>query len=252
MCSVAFLVSACAKAAGPPLMIAAAADLSLAFVEVGDAFAKAGGIKAVFTFGSTGLLAKQLEQGAPFDVFAAANVSFADQVVRAGVCDGESRAMYARGRIVMFSLAGQSAMPPKSLAELTDARFRRIAIANPEHAPYGKAAQQALEHDGVWSEVKTKVVFGENVQQAMTFAESGNAEVAIVALSLASTAKDGAYTAIDQSSYAPIDQAMVVCKNGKSPADGRKFATFVNGPIGREIMRRYGLLLPDEMATHAP
>jgi molybdate transport system substrate-binding protein len=244
-CAIGALAASCRQPTPPPT-IAAAADLSAAFTEIGDAFAKAGGVKPVFTFGSTGLLAKQLEQGAPFDVFAAANVSFVDRVVQKGACDGATRSMYGRGRIVLFTRSGHDVTPPASIADLGDARFKRVAIANPEHAPYGKAAQQALEHAGVWDAVKPKLVFGENVQQAVTFATTGNVDVAIVALSLAKAAKDATYTEVDQALYSPIDQALVVCRNGKSVEAGRKFAEFVSGPSGREIMKRAGFLLPNE------
>src|SRR5688500_1635318 len=131
---------ACGKKESSPdtIKVAAAADLSYAFEEVGAEFTRKTGKKVVFSFGSTGLLAKQLSEGAPYDVFAAANVSFVDDVVKAGACDGATKAMYARGRIVLWS--GNAVQPaPQSLADLTDARFVKLAIANPDHAPYGRA-----------------------------------------------------------------------------------------------------------------
>jgi molybdate transport system substrate-binding protein len=136
--------------------IAAAADLTAAFGELGTAFAAKTGVKPTFTFGSTGLLAKQLDQGAPFDVFAAANVSFTEQVVKSGACDGATKAMYARGRVVVWWRNGASAAPPASLSELSDSRFVHVAIANPEHAPYGRAAEEALGHAGALEAVKPR------------------------------------------------------------------------------------------------
>jgi molybdate transport system substrate-binding protein len=237
-------------AAHPSLHVAAAADLAFAFREIGTAFGKKTGAEPVFSFGSTGLLEKQIEEGGPFDVFAAANVSYADKAAAAGACDPATKALYARGRIVLWSSTKSPVARPAALADLADARFVKIAIANPDHAPYGKAAQQALEHEGLWDRVKPKIVFGENVQQTLEFAKTGNADAAVVALSLAIVAEDGAYVPIDPSLHAPIDQAMIVCKNGRGAELGRQFTEFVNGAEGRAIMTRYGFLLPGETVAH--
>ncbi len=229
-----------------PVKVAAAADLTFAFEELGKAFEAKTGQKVVFSFGSTGQLAKQLEEAAPFDLFAAANVSFVDQVVKAGACDGAARSQYAQGRIVLWARAGGAVATTTSLKDLTDAKFVKIAIANPEHAPYGKAAKEALEAAGVWDAVQPKIVYGENIKQTMQFAQTGNAEAAIVALSLAIVEKDGAYSLIDPASHKPLDQALVVCKNGQNAAGGKAFADFVNSPDGRAIMNKYGFVLPGE------
>lgn len=231
-----------------PLKVAAAADLAGAFKEVGDSFEKKTGQKVVFSFGSTGLLAKQIAEGAPFDVFAAANISFIDDVVRSKACLDDSKKLYARGRIVMWSKKGSP--KPSSLADLKDAKYKKIAIANPEHAPYGRAAKEALTKVGAWESVSPRLVFGENVQQTLQFAQSGNAEAAIVALSLA-VSSDGEYTMIDPEMHAPLDQALVVChgapeaKDGRL-ADARAFTQFVGSDDGRAIMKRFGFLLPGE------
>jgi molybdate transport system substrate-binding protein len=232
--------------------IAAASDLAAAFGEIGTAFAAKTGVKPTFTFGSTGLLAKQLDQGAPFDVFAAANVSFTEQVVQSGACDGATKAMYARGRLVVWWRNEAAAAPPASLSDLSDRRFVHIAIANPEHAPYGRAAEEALRQAGVLEAVKPKLVFGENVQQALQIAETGNADLAIVALSLAIQNKKGAYLAVDQALHAPLDQSMVVCRHGQGPSLGKQFTEFVASPAGRAVMQRYGFLLPGEAVATAP
>jgi molybdate transport system substrate-binding protein len=241
--------SGCGKksptAAVEAIKVAAAADLSFAFKDLGAAFEKASGRSVVFSFGSTGLLEKQIAEGAPFDVFAAANVSFADDAVSAGACNGDSKAMYATGRIVLFAPKG-APLAPKVVGDLTDARVTKIAIANPDHAPYGKAARQALERAGVWDRVQSKIVYGENVQQTLQFAQSGNAEVAIVAMSLA-TVTPGDWTEVPAELHDRIDQALVVCKNGKAGVDaGKTFVAFVQSPDGRAVMRKYGFLLPGE------
>jgi molybdate transport system substrate-binding protein len=236
-----FFAGAEARSQDSPLKIAAASDLALAWKELGTIYEKASGQKVIFSFGSTGLLAKQIEQGAPFDVFAAANVSFVDEVAKAGACDEKTKAFYARGRIVVWTQKGKPA--PKSLAELADAKYVKIAIANPEHAPYGKAGMQALESAGLVAKIKPKLVYGENVLQTMQYAQSGNVEAAIVALSLA-IVSDGNYLEIAPDQHQPIDQAMVAC--GKRAELARKFMSYVNSAPGRTLMRRYGFLLPGE------
>lgn len=238
-----------ALASPSPLRVAAAADLSLAFKDVGAAYEKKTGEKVIFSFGSTGLLEKQIVEGAPFDLFAAANVSFADDAIKAGACRADSKTLYARGRIVVWWRKDSGVAPPKDLADLADKRFVKVAIANPAHAPYGQAAQQAMEKIGVWPAVKPKLVFGENVQQTLQFAQSGNAEAAIVALSLA-VINDGSFMMVPDELHAAIDQALVTC--GKDPARherARGFVAFVNSPEGRAIMKKYGFLLPGETHT---
>lgn len=248
-------LAACSKRAeepAKPLRIAAAADLKAAFGEVAGAFEKKSGSAIKASFGSTGLLAKQIQEGGPFDVFAAANVSYVDDVVKAGSCDGSTKSLYARGRIVVWTSKKSAVPPPASIADLKDQRFSKVAIANPDHAPYGKAAEQALEHAGISEAVKPKLVLGENVQQTLQFAQTGNVDAAIVALSLAIVAENGAYIPVDESLHAPIDQALVVCKNGGNANAGKQFAEFVGGADGRAIMKRYGFLLPGETLARAP
>jgi molybdate transport system substrate-binding protein len=235
-----------------PLKVAAASDLTFAFTDLGAAFEQATGTPVTFSFGSTGLLARQIAEGAPFDVFAAANVSFADDVVKQGVCFADSKAIYGRGRVALWSRKG--APLPATLADLRDARYVKIAIANPEHAPYGKAAKQALIKAGVWDAIQDRIVYGENIQQTLQFAQSGNADVALVALALA-LVTEGGFTAVDPALHEPLDQALVVCKGagGKSAHEpsARQFTAFVNSDAGRAIMKRYGFLLPGESVAQA-
>ncbi|MDB4989520.1 MAG: Molybdenum transporter, periplasmic molybdenum-binding protein ModA [Myxococcaceae bacterium] len=227
-----------------PVRVAAASDLTAAFAELGKVFEQESKQHVEFSFGASGLLTKQLEQGAPFDMFASANNQFVDKLTGLGVCDPKTKAPYARGHLVAWSK--QDGPPLHQLGELVEPRFRRIALANPETAPYGKAAKQALEKAGLWSALEPRVVYAENIRQTLQFAQSGNAEVALVALSLALGEKDGTYIEIDPALHEPIDQALVVCKNGKNLDGGRAFALFVNSERGRAVMRRFGLLLPGE------
>ncbi len=250
----ALALGACHKgepSAAPPLRVAAAADLSSAFRDVGAAYEQKTGQKVDFSFGATGLLEKQIAEGAPFDVFAAANVSYVDDAVKAGVCVAESKSTYATGHVVLFS-AKEANFHPKTVADLTDARVTKIAIANPDHAPYGAAAKQAMQHAGVWDQVQPKLVYGENVQQTLQFAQSGNADVAIVALSLAKVA-EGEWTPIPTELHAPIEQAMVACTGGKAGTEsGRRFIAYVQSTEGHAVMKKYGFLLPGETLALGP
>ncbi|MFO0588877.1 MAG: molybdate ABC transporter substrate-binding protein [Polyangiaceae bacterium] len=225
------------------IKIAAAADLSRAFPDVAKAFEAKTGKKVAFSFGASGMLAKQVSEGAPFDLFAAANASYVDDAVKSGRCDGTTKMLYARGHLVVWTKKGSAKLV--SLADLADPRFVKIAIANPEHAPYGKAAREALQKAGIWDKVQPKLVFGENVQQALQFAQTGNADAAIVGLSLA-LATDGERLEIPESEHAPLDQALVVCGSGARAAVAKDFAAFLASPEGRTILTTYGFVTPGE------
>lgn len=229
-----------------PLTVAAAADLSDAFKDIGDAFEKKTGRKVTITFGATGNLEKQIAEGARYDVFAAANKGFVDDAVTAGACDGATKALYAIGHLVIWTKDDTKA--PAKIDDLADPRFVKIAIANPEHAPYGKAAKEALQSAGIWDKVKDRIVNGENVRQALQFAESGNADAAIVGLSLSLSAKGGHGLPVDPSLHTPLEQTMVVCKRGGAGvAAAKQFEDYVvKDPGARVIMKKYGFLLPDE------
>lgn len=225
--------------------VAAASDLARAFEEIGKEFKTRTGIEPEFNFGSSGLLAKQIRQNAPFFLFAAANKSFVEQVVKAGRCDGGTSQLYGRGRIVAWTRNGTPA--PQKLEDLADPRYKRIAIANPEHAPYGVAAKQALEKSGLWAQVKDRIVYGENIQATLVYGRDGNADVAIVAQSLAVVTQGGSSLPIDQALHDPLDQALVVCGKGDEADRARQLAEFITSREGREIMSRYGFQLPDDM-----
>jgi molybdate transport system substrate-binding protein len=244
--------SSCKAPPAEPLRVAAAADLAHAFAELGPAFSELSPTppELKLTLGATGLLSRQLLQGAPFDLFLAANVSYVEQVVKAGACDGKSVASYARGRLVIWIKgSGGAELTPSSLAE---ARFKHIAIANPEHAPYGKAARDALTRAGVWGRVSERMVYGENVQQTFELARSGNADAAIVGLSLAIGEATGSWAMVDEALYAAIDQALVVCNHGSNGAGARRLKAFIEAPAGRAILRKYGFLMPGEAWALAP
>jgi molybdate transport system substrate-binding protein len=220
----------------PAIRVAAASDLARAFTDVGEQFRAKTGIRPVFDFGSSGLLAKQIEQGAPFQLFAAANREFAEQVVTTSRCDRTTLALYSRGRVVMW---GKHHTPTK-LTDLVDAKYRRIGIANPDHAPYGKAAVQAMQRAGVYDQIKDRLVLAENVQATMTYAKEGSVDVAFVALALAIANDTKVYTAIELDLHDPLEQTMVVCGTGPASDAARELARFIVSDQGRATMERYG------------
>jgi molybdate transport system substrate-binding protein len=238
------LMIGCGKPTGRVVRVAAAADLARAFEELGKAFEAKTHITPVFSFDSSGLLAKRIDEGAPYALFASAGKSYVDDVIKNGKCDVSSVRPYARGRIVVWCPNGVQA--PKTLADLADPRFQRIAIANPDHAPYGRAAKQALEKAGVWDKVVDRVKYGADVQATMQFAKAGAVDAAIVALSLAVVADGGTSLPIDQAEYDPLDQQLIVCGSGEEAEAAHQLADFINSPDGREVMTRYGFLLPTE------
>lgn len=249
-------LGACAPAAPStptpaPLTVAAAADLQFAFTEIGARYTAVTGVPVIFSFGSTGQLAQQIENGAPFDVFAAANQSFVEALARQNLALTDTVQLYARGHLVL-AVNRQAGLTVTRLDDLLNPAVRQIAIANPAHAPYGMAAQQALESAGLWSAVTPKLVFGDNVRQALQFVQSGDAPVGIVALSVADV-PEITWTLIDDSLHAPLDQALAVMAYSPRQAEARRFAAFINGPEGRPIMQRYGFMLPGEAVnTPAP
>lgn len=225
-------------AAKPTLQVAAASDLSIAFAELGKVFEARTGQHVTFSFGASGALAKQLSQGAPFDLFAAASASYVDSAVKSGACDGATKALYARGHVVAWSK--KDGVRLSSLAELDRENIRHIAIANPEHAPYGKAAREALISANLWPSLKHKIVQAENVRQALQFAQTGNADVALVALSLVARAGSGQILTIDPALHGPIEQTLVVCRHGKNMDAGREFAKLVESSEGQALLERHG------------
>jgi molybdate transport system substrate-binding protein len=225
------------------LHVAAASDLTLAFEEIGKEFESAYKTKVIFSFGSTGLLTRQIENGAPMDVFAAASVDFIDQLDQKGLVLPGTKTIYARGRITLWTTTERN-LKIEDIKDLTRNEVQRIAIANPDHAPYGMAAREALQTAGIWEAVKPKLVYGENIRQTLQFAETGNVDVAIVALSLSKQGQ-GQWTLIPENLHKPINQALAVIKGTKNEKSAREFATFVNGPQGQAILAKYGFERPE-------
>lgn len=226
------------------IVVSAASDLTPAFQELGREFERREGTSVFFNFGSTGQLAQQIEQGAPVDLFAAANVSYVEGLEKQGLVVPGTRALYAQGRITLWT-RGDSALKLERVEDLARPEFKKVAIANPEHAPYGVAAREALQAAGVWEAVSPKLVYGENIGQTLQYAESGNVDAAVVALSL-STQSNGRWVLIPADLHRPLNQALAVVKSTKHLEEARRFAAFVNSEQGRGVMRKYGFVLPGE------
>lgn len=232
------------RSSAPTLTVSAASDLTPAFEELGKQFTNDTGIKVTFNFGSTGQLTQQIEQGAPVDILAAANVTFVEELERQNLILPDTKTLYAQGRITLWTRS-DSPLKLERIEDLAKPEVRRIAIANPEHAPYGDAARQALESAGIWERVSSRLVFGENISQTLQYAETGNVDAAIVALSLCVSSK-GRWVLIPDRLHKPLNQALAVVRSTRRESEARRFANFVNSAQGRPIMRKYGFILPGE------
>ncbi len=226
------------------LTVSAASDLTSTFQEIGAAFEKETGDRVVFNFGSSGLLAQQIKQGAPVDVFASANVAFVEDLEKSGLIIPGTKAVYATGRAALWSRE-DSAFFPQTIQDLARPEVRKIAIASPETAPYGTAAKQALQSAGLWDNLQPKLVMGENVRHAFQYARTGNVDVAIVSLSLAMESGSHHWVLVPEDLHHPIDQALAVAKATHHEKEARRFAAFVDGREGRDILRKYGFTVPD-------
>jgi len=235
-----------AVTADQPLLVAAAADLRPAFTTLGDTFETTTGEAVTFSFGSSGQLAQQLLQGAPMDVFASANRAYVDRVVAGGIGDPATQRTYAFGRLALWSRADPGSTWGDLGALAADDGLTNLAVANPDHAPYGQAAVEALRTAGVLEQLQPKIVYGENVADTQRLAATGNADAAIIALSLAVAADEaggGSWTLLDEQLHEPLEQRLVVTTD--DPARARvaeRFIEHVTGEDGRAVMRRYGFL----------
>lgn len=220
-----------------PLKVATAASLAGAFEVVAQKFTEESGTKVSLVVSSSGKLTQQIQEGAPYDVFASADLSYLEQLVAADEIDRDSVAVYAIGRLAIWVKSGEA---PTDLSVLTSKTYEHIAIANPEHAPYGSAARQALQAKGLWTDLESRIVRGSNVRQAMQYTESGNAEVGLIALSLALHG-GGSYVLVDQSLHEPLEQGIAVVKGSSKKAQARAFVAFLTSETGRELLEPYGL-----------
>ncbi len=235
---------------GSPLRVAAASDLVYAMEELVEGFARRTGIRVVVSTGSSGNFAAQIRHGAPFDLFFSADTTYPQALVREGLANPGSAFVYAIGRIVVWVPAGSPVdVNGLGIRAVLEPTVRRVAIANPAHAPYGRAAEAALRHLGLYEVIRDKLVYGENIAQAAQFVQSGSADLGIIALSLAlapNMRQFGRFAEIPPDSYPALDQGAVILKRAEKRREAWAFREYVQSKEGHTILRRYGFLLPGE------
>jgi molybdate transport system substrate-binding protein len=236
-----------ADASPSPLRIAAASDLVFCLDALNDAFRTAHpGAQVHVTPGSSGNLFAQIQQGAPFELFLSADRSYPLALIAAGSAESNSLTHYANGRLVLWTLKPEVTVT-NGLSVLTQPAFRRLAIANPEHAPYGRAARDALQRAGLWNQVTNRLVLADNIAQAAQWVQTGAVDAGLVALSLVSAPKlqgVGTYWLLPDDRHAPLEQAAVLTRRGATNSVARAYLNFLRTPEARAIFDRYGFRLP--------
>ena len=237
-------------ATGQEITVAAAADMSAALPELAASYTKKTGQAVKLSFGASGNLANQIRNGAPFDVFFSADEEYPQQLIAEGLASKDTLYRYAVGRLVLW-VPGDSPLDLSKLGmqAMLDPSVKKISIANPATAPYGRAAEAALRHFGIYEHVSSRLVVGENVSQAAQFVESGNAQAGLIALShaLAPALKDkGRYWTIPLDAYPTLNQAAVVLLRSKQQNAARTFLEFLRSPEGASLLTGYGFSLPTE------
>ena len=225
------------------IAVAAASDLQTILPDVAARFQRDTGIAVKVSLGSSGNFFTQIQNGAPFDVFLSADIDYPRQLAASGHADAKSLYEYASGRIVLWTRNDTGIDVSRGLTALRDARVRHVAIANPEHAPYGRAAVAALRSEKLYDQVRAKIVLGENISQAAQFAASGNAEVGIIALSLAqgpALRSSGTYFQIPSTAHPPIRQAAIIVSTSKNKDMAAQFLAYLKRPDIGELFERFG------------
>jgi molybdate transport system substrate-binding protein len=229
------------------LRIAAASDLQAVLPALVTPFEKQSGRKLSLTFGSSGNFFTQIQNGAPFDVFMSADVDYPRQLEQAGQAERGSLYAYATGHLVLWTRNDSGIDIRRGLAALTDAKIKHIAVANPQHAPYGRAAMAALRHEGLYDRIQAKFVLGENISQTAQFAQSGGAEVGVLSLSLAfspALKNSGLYVEIPEAWYPAIEQAAIIVSSSKEKTLARQFLDYLKRPETVRMLQSFGFGLP--------
>jgi molybdate transport system substrate-binding protein len=230
------------------LVIAAAADLSSALKDIGGSYEKSTGIHVKLSFGASGALTQQIQNGAPFDIFFSADMDYPRQLVSSGNAEGGSLYQYAIGKLVLWVPADSPLdVQHNGMKVLLDPSVKKIAIANPQHAPYGRAAEAALKHEGLYDKVSNRLVVGENISQAAQFAESGNAQAGFVALAHAAAPamKDkGKYWEVPSEDYPQLAQGVVILAHSQHKKEAAEFLAYIRKKESADVLRKYGFAIP--------
>jgi molybdate transport system substrate-binding protein len=236
------------KKNSPELVVAAAADLSAALQEIGDRYQKQSGVQLKLSFGASGSLTQQIQNGAPFDLFFSADMDYPRQLIASGAADQASLYQYAVGKLVLWVPADSPLdLDRNGINVLLDPSVKKIAMANPQHAPYGRATAAALKHAGVYDRVADRLVLGENVAQAAQFVESGNAQAGFVALAHAvapAMRGKGKYWEVPADFYPPLTQGVVVLSHSQHKKEAAEFLAYIKTKQAAELLRKYGFTLP--------
>lgn len=238
-------------AAADDLVIAAAADLHFALQEIANKFEKETGNKVTISFGSSGNIFNLIQNGAPYDIFFSADIDYPRKLEAAGKTEPGSLYQYASGKLVIWVPASSQLDLKQGLTVLLDPQVKKIAIANPLHAPYGRAAMAAMKNAGIYDRVKDRFVTGENISQTAEFVQTGNADVGMVALSLAlspTMKSKGRFVEVPAGSYPPIDQGAVILNSSRNKPLAQKFLAFMKRQESAEVLRQYGFAIPANTA----
>jgi molybdate transport system substrate-binding protein len=230
------------------LLVAAAADLNPALHDIAQQFERKTGIRIKLSFGASGGLTQQIENGAPFDLFFSADMDYPNHLIADGQADAASLYQYSLGKLVLWVPANSPLdLEHQGMAALLDGSVKKIAIANPEHAPYGRAAVAALKHAGLYDRLSDRFVMGENVSQAAQFVESGNAQAGFVALAhaLSPAVKSlGKFWVVPADYYPPLEQGVIVLSRSQHKKEAADFLQYLKTKDATDVLRKYGFTLP--------
>jgi molybdate transport system substrate-binding protein len=239
-----------AKKAPREITVAAAADLNAALKEITENYERETGVKVNLSFGASGALMQQIHNRAPFDVFFSADMAYPRQLISQGDVDGGSLYGYAIGKLVLWAPVDSPLdVEHRGMNVMADASVKKIAIANPQHAPYGRAAVAALKHVGLYEQVSDRLVLGENVSQAAQFVESGNAQVGFVAMSYAVSPAmrgKGKFWEIPVEAYPPLEQGVVVIRHSRHKKEATAFVAYIKTKAVADVLSRYGFTVPNQ------
>ena len=238
-----FCLYGCYSYNNPVLIASVASNGTEAFREIGRQFENETGVKVSFNFSSSGKLTSQIINGAPVDFFASANKGYIDELKRKGFIDHTSEKIFAKGRLTLW-MPIKTGAKINNIKDLLSPEVKIIGIANPDHAPYGVAAVEALKSVGIWGKINSKIIIGENVNQTMQYGISRNADVVIVPLSLSIIEPNGKYIIVKDNLYNDIEQSMAIVKNSKNQVNATKFVHFISSGTGKAILEKFGYYVP--------